>query len=111
MPVKNGALAMIAAGREDEADVSKEGSMAGGPGIAPVQLHVDASTTLNARTDRSTEQAEPEAGVPTKHGQPLGLVKAAVVGVSIGVASGMLYLWCMERQRKDNLAWEYYRTH
>ena len=29
MPVKNGALAMIAAGREDEADVSKEGSVAG----------------------------------------------------------------------------------
>ena len=29
MPVKNGALAMIAAGREDEEDVSKEGSMAG----------------------------------------------------------------------------------
>ncbi len=29
MPVKNGALAMIAAGREDEADVSKAGSMAG----------------------------------------------------------------------------------
>lgn len=29
MPVKNGALAMIAAGREDGADLSKECSMAG----------------------------------------------------------------------------------
>lgn len=63
------------------------------------------------RIDTSSQQADAEDGVQTKHRQPSGLLKTVAVGVLNGIASAMLYQWCMERQRQDNIAWEYYRTH
>ena len=63
------------------------------------------------RTERTAEQGDADDVAQTKRRQPLGLLPAAAIGSLIGVASAMLYLWCMERQRQNDLAWEYYRTH
>ena len=66
---------------------------------------------LQHRTGRSTEQGDAEDGVQTKHRSPIGLLQAAAIGTSVGIASTMFYMWCMERQRQDDLVWDYYRNH
>lgn len=65
----------------------------------------------HCRPESAEDKGVAKESMQTEHRQPMGLLRAAAIGVSIGVASAMLYLWSMERRRQDDLAWAYYRTH
>lgn len=65
----------------------------------------------HCRPESAEDKSVAKETMQTEHRQPMGLLRAAAIGMSIGVASATLYLWSMEQRRQDDLAWEYYRTH
>ncbi|CAK0787107.1 hypothetical protein CVIRNUC_010323 [Coccomyxa viridis] len=108
-PVRNGADEMIAAGREKPSGSSIE--LNGVPGAPSLCLHADATTSVHARPESSAQDGSASDVVQCKQQKPLGTLVLVGVGFLIGAAFALLYLWGLERQRQDNLAWEYYRTH